>query len=135
MPKVLTTDEIQMLQNEHSGKLELTLVKTKTYNLKPFGKFAIKFKTRQRNNPNVIPFDELEIYQDTAYPMTEEQEKQVVNLMKKHKTDILADGSYFGFYTRTNEGLTMVRHPKLILYNTNETFRNTVDEGYSFGKK
>jgi len=39
-------------------------------------------------------------------PMSDEQEKLVVGLMKKHKTDILTDGSYFA-----------------------------VDNGHSFGKK
>jgi len=108
--------------------MELTLVKTKTYKLEPYGKFNIRWKARQRNIPNIIPMDELEIYQDTTYPMSKEQEEQVIKLMKKHKTDILTDGSYFGFYTRIAGGLTMVRHKKLIQYREDPAFKNAVDE-------
>lgn len=113
--------------------MELTLVKTRTYKLEPYGKFAIKWKTRQNHIPNIIPMDELEVYNVTTYPMSEEQEKEVIKFMKKHKTDILTDGSYFGFYTRVAGGLTMVRHPKLMAYKENEAFKNAVDLGHSFG--
>jgi hypothetical protein len=115
--------------------MDLTLTKTKHYELEPYGKFAIKFKTRQPNNPNIIPFDELDIMHDTTYPLTKEQEKAVVKLMKDNQTDILTDGSYFGFYTRTTNGLTMIRHKKLMMYREDEAFKIAVDDGYSFGKK
>lgn len=111
--------------------MELTLTKTRHYKLEPYGKFVIKWKTRQRHIPNIIPIDELEIYYDTTYPMSEEQDKKVIALMKKHKTDILTDGSYFGFYTRISGGLTMVRHKKFFEYRDNLVFKNAVDSGRS----
>jgi hypothetical protein len=115
--------------------MELTLTKTQTYKLEPYGKFAIKLRTRQGNKPNVIPYEELRVEHETSMPMSKEQEKLVVGLMKKHKTDILTDGSYFGFYTRIGDGLTQVRHKKLILYREDEAFKIAVDNGHSFGKK
>ena len=131
MPKVLTTDEIQMLQNEHSGKLELTLVKTKTYNLKPFGKFVIKmFNQKNKNKPNVIQFGELRFDNDKAFPITEKDEKLIISLMKKHKTDILTDGEKY--YTILNCGFVEVQHTKLYKYSTDELFKRAVDTGHSF---
>jgi hypothetical protein len=115
--------------------MELTLTKTRNYKLEPFGKFAIKLRTRQADKPNVIPYEELRVEHETSMPMSVEQEKQVVALMKKHKTDILTDGSYFGFYTRINEGLAQVRHKKFIMYREDDAFKQAVDNGHSFGKK
>ena len=77
--------------------------------------------------------DELDVFNDTTYPMSKEQEEMVIKLMKKHKTDILTDGSYFGFYTRIAGGLTMVRHKKLMQYKEDPAFKNAVDLGHSFG--
>jgi hypothetical protein len=115
--------------------MEITLTKSKTFKLEPFGKFAIKWRTRQKNNPNVIPFEELHIDHNSGMPMSKEQEKEIVQLMKKNKTDILTDGSYFGFFTRLNDDLVEVRHRKLVLYREDETFKSAVDSGHSFGKK
>ena len=117
--------------------MELTLRKTivKNYKLQPYGKFVIKWKTRKAYLPNVIPFYELEIHHNTTMPMSEEQEKEIVKLMKKNQTDILTDGSYFGFYTRLNDGLVLVSHPKLIKYTEDNTFKELVDKGYSFGNR
>ena len=47
--------------------------------------------------------------------------------MKKYKTDVFTDGSYFGFYTRGSGGMTRVYHPKLQEYRENEGFRAVVD--------
>lgn len=107
--------------------MELTLIKTKNYKLEPYGKFTIKWKTRQGWKPNIIPFDELDIFHETTMPLTPEQDKEVVKYMKKHKTDILTDGSYFGFYTRAGNGFAMIRHPKLMKYKEDETFKNIID--------
>lgn len=135
MPKVLTTKEYQDIEKKVSGKLELTLVKTKTFSLEPYGKFACKWNTKKSNVPNNIPISEMDIFHDTAMPLTTEQEKELVKVMKLHKTDILTDGSYFGFYTRTGSGLTMVRHKKLMMYREDDAFKSAVDSGHSFGKK
>jgi hypothetical protein len=94
--------------------MELTLIKQKTFNLKPFGNFNLKFKTRQQHLLNIIPVSELNIFHETSMPMTPVQEKELVKLMKKSKTDILTDDSKF--YTRIGESLTSVSHPKLNKY-------------------
>jgi len=108
--------------------MELTLTKSKDYKLEPYGKFNIKWvKHPEKCAINTIPFIELEIYHDSSYPMTAEQEQEIVNFMKANKTDILTDGSYLGFYTRLNEGLVMVRHPKLLKYREDEVFRSMID--------
>ena len=112
--------------------MEITLVKKQTYKLEPFGKFVIKSKTRQGHLPNIIPLDELRILHDTGMPMDGEQEKQVLKLMKKFKTDILTNG-YNTYYTRCGNSLTEVWHKKLSMYKEDEGFRNMVDNGHSWG--
>ena len=92
--------------------IKLTLIKTEDYNLRPYGNYTIKWKTRQQYLPNIIPFNELEMKHDTSMPLTDEQDKQVVKYMVKHKTDILFDGHTY--YTRAGNGLTEVFHKKLV---------------------
>jgi hypothetical protein len=111
--------------------MELTLIKTKTYKLEPYGKFVIKWNTRQGHLPNIIPFDELRISHETSMPMSKEQDKEVVKLMKKHKTDILTDGDKY--YTRVNDGLTEIGHRKLTMYKQDIAFKNAVDAGHTWG--
>ena len=113
--------------------MELTLIKKQTFNLKPFGRFTISMaRNPRRNSPHILPLCELEIDHKTSMPFTEEQEKQIIMYMKKHKTDILTDGGYLGFYTRAGGGqygsLCHVAHPKLVAYRENEAFRQDVDD-------
>jgi hypothetical protein len=54
--------------------MNITLTKTRHYELQPYGKFVIKWKTRQQHIPNIIPFDELNILQDTRMPLSKEQD-------------------------------------------------------------
>jgi len=113
--------------------MKMTLTKKKVFKLEPYGKFVIKWKTRQGKLPNIIPFEELRIKHETSMPMTKAQEKKIVDLMKKAKTDILTDGSYLGFYTRVNEGLVEIYHKKLVQYREDDGFKNAVDAGHSWG--
>jgi len=114
--------------------MEITLTKKQSYKLEPFGKFVIKSKTRQGHLPNIIPLDELRIEHRESMPMDGEQEKQVVKLMKKFKTDILVDNNgYLSFYTRVGHDLTQVWHKKLSMYREDEGFRSMVDNGHSWG--
>jgi len=112
--------------------MELTLIKTQTFKLEPYGKFSISMARSPRRLPHIIPLRELDIDHDTSMPFTEQQEKDIIKLMKTNKTDILTDGSYFGFYTRAGGGkfasLCHVRHPKLIAYRENEAFRQEIDD-------
>jgi len=101
---------------------ELTKV-VKFKDLKPYGKFTIKWKTRQAHKHNIIPVSELEFNYEQGMPIDGEEDKAVVKFMKKHKTDILWDGSYFGFYTRTAGGFARVYHKKIGLYRDDEAFR------------
>ena len=117
--------------------MELTLTKsiTKNFQLQPYGKFVIKLTSRGRNklSPNVIVFYELQIHHHTAMPLSDENEKKIVKMMKQNHTDFLTDGQYY--YTRLNAGLVEVSHPKLIKYRTDEQFKLAVDSGHSFEKK
>jgi hypothetical protein len=108
--------------------MELTLTKTKKYSLKPYGKFRIKFNKPKVVKPNHILLMELTIKHETGMPMSPEQEKEVVKLMKKNKTDILTDG--MNFYTRVGDDLTEIYHVRLYNYKTDETYRSIVDEMY-----
>jgi hypothetical protein len=109
-------------------KFEITLTKSKTYQLRPFGYFAIKF-TRTTNNlsPRTIPVMEMKMEHETSYPLGD-KEDEFIEQMKKYKTDVFTDGSYFGFYTRTGSGMTRVYHPKLQEYIEDKGgFRAVVD--------
>jgi len=110
--------------------MEITLTRKITYRLEPFGKFVIKWKTNQTWKPNIIPLGELELKHDTVMHLTEEQDKEIIKLMKKYKTDILTDGKKY--YTRFGRGLGEVWHEKLTMYENNETFRIAVNSGKSF---
>jgi len=134
MAKVLTTKEIEGLQELYSDKMFLTLTKVKQYELKPYGKFCLKWKQSKYPTPNQIHIAEVHMHFDNAMPLSVEQEKAVVKMMKKFKTDILWDGSYT-YYTRTNSGLTPITHKKLSLYSNDEAFKSAVDDGHSFSKK
>ena len=108
--------------------MELTLIKTRTYNLKPYGKFYFKWKTPMGGlKPNQIFVGSLHIKYDTAMPLTKEQEKEVIKMMKQNKTDVLTDDTHF--FTLTNDGLTEVWHDKIMLYGTDPAFKDEVDNG------
>lgn len=81
--------------------MKLTLIKIVKIDLEPFGNFIIKWKTPKVDKPNIIPLCELKIRHETSMPLSEEQDKEVIKLMKKHKTDILTDGQdyYTGYDT------------------------------------
>lgn len=114
--------------------MKLTLIKTETFDLEPYGKFYISTARRPKSHlPHVIDFREVTIDYDGAMPFTEQQEKDIIKLMKKHKTDIFITGSnYGGFYTRTGPGefasLSRISHPKLNEYRDDDNFRALVDE-------
>ena len=98
--------------------LNLTLTKVHNYNLKPFGRFTIKWKASENANRKVgiIHSPELTIYYETGMPCND-VDKQIVKFMIKNKTDVLVDGST-NYYTRVGAGLTQINHKKLRLYNT-----------------
>lgn len=134
MTKVLTTEELQALEQKFS-RLDITLTKKQSFKLMPFGKFVIKFKTRQGHIPNIIPIDELTIDKQSTMPMSPEEDKAIIKMMKANHTDILVDNNgYLSFYTRVAGGLTHVWHKKLSMYRENEAFKRAVDEGHSFGR-
>lgn len=99
--------------------LEMTLVKTETYKLKPFGRFRIKTNATKNDEKkvNVLDYDTLSFNCETGMSYTTEQEKVFVKYMIKHKTDILVD-SRGDWYTRIGESWVKVRHKKLYAYNT-----------------
>jgi len=119
------------LYTKTNQEMELTLIKTKTFKLEPYGRFNIKW-TYKPKSPRTIPYSEVSINWESAFPMTKEQEKEVIKLMKKHKTDILTDGSYLGFYTRVSGGefgqIAHIAHPHLVRYREDEGFKLAVDD-------
>ena len=116
--------------------MEITLTKTRTYKLEPFGKFVIKTKTRQGHIPNIIPVDELTFKHDTSMPSSGEQHEVIRKFMRKAKTDILTDG--YSFFTITKFGndssLVEVWHKKLSQYKSDPAFKIAVDAGHTWGK-
>lgn len=112
--------------------MEITLTKTRKYELQPYGKFVIKSKTRQGHLPNIIPLDELHINGETGMPMSDEEDKIIVGLMKKNKTHILTDGR--NYFTRTGYGFTEVYHKKLRMYKDDLAFKLVVDAGHTWGR-
>jgi hypothetical protein len=113
--------------------MELTLIKTKTFKLEPFGKFFISMARHPKKAPHIIDFRELEIDCDTKMPFTKEQEKEIIKIMKKNKTDIFTDNNYSN-YTRVSGGeygsLGRVKHPNLTFYRENDSFRELIDSTY-----
>ena len=103
------------------------LTKTKCFReLRPYGRFTIKWKTRQAHKPRIIPLPELEIDHESSMPVDNVLDAQIIKFMKKHKTDILID-LHGDFYTRIGNGFGKVYHKKLGLYKHDEAFRNLVD--------
>ena len=116
MTKVLDTKEYKALEAKHSKELEMSLVKTQNYKLKPFGKFTLKAKTRQGHLPNILPYYEVRVKFDTMMPIPDDLDKNIIKFMLKHKTDILTDGR--DFYSRAGTGFAEISHPKLSNYKT-----------------
>ncbi|MDZ7785969.1 MAG: hypothetical protein U5L95_02500 [Candidatus Saccharibacteria bacterium] len=91
--------------------MEITLTKSQEFKLEPFGRFAIRItKTTKNLSPRTIPFSELKVEHETGYPLGDKEE-DFITYLKKNKTDILTDGSYFGYYTQINGHLVRVFHP------------------------
>lgn len=96
--------------------LNLTLVKTRKYILKPFGRFTIKWRCSKAlaEKAHILPYDETRFQYDSGMPYTPEQEKEFVKFMIKHKSDVLTDGREF--YTRMGDNWCEITHPKLYRY-------------------
>lgn len=108
--------------------LNLRLIKTVDYNLKPFGKFYFKWK-KGKEVPRHIWIGELTIMVKTRMPLLPEQEKSVILIMKKNKTEVLTQngGAYQRYYTRINHDLVEIAHRKIEQYKNDEVFRSLID--------
>lgn len=97
--------------------LNLVLVKTVEYELKPFGKFKFKWSPSEalKKRTHVLPIREVSWTQNTGMPYSELQSKEIVKYMKKHKTDILID-SHGRLLTIMSDRFTEISHPKLRRY-------------------
>ena len=82
--------------------------------LRPYGNYTIKFKTRQQHLPNIIPYTEVRFNYDTTMPVDDELDKKIIKFMKKHKTDVFID-SRGDFYTRIGRGFGKITHRKLLV--------------------
>ena len=103
------------------------LTKTEHFHeLKPYGKFRIKWRTRQGYLPRIIPFAELKFNDGDTMPVNEALDAQIIKFMKKHKTDVFTDSNGY-FYTRIGYGFGKIWHNKLQKYQDNEAFKELVD--------
>ncbi len=102
--------------------LELTLVKTQSYKLKPFGRFQFSWNDNKRSKGvGVIWIPELNIFHESAMPISDEQDKIIIKSMKKAKSDVYTgfggmDGDGGVYYTRCGGGWTEIDHKKLYDY-------------------
>lgn len=98
-------------------EIEFFLRKEKSYSLKPFGRFNIKWKVgeKNKNNPKYLALYELSFIYDAGYPCEGEIDKEIIKFMKANKTDVLVDES-FRFYTRIGIGFTEITCDKLREY-------------------
>lgn len=115
------------MKSKDTITLELTKV-VKFENLKPFGKFKIKWKSRQKFRHDIILVDDLDIFHQEMMPLTDVQDELVVKFMKKNKTDILWNDIDNSFYTRVGNGFTRVYHKKLTEYITDPVFRSLFED-------
>jgi len=103
------------------------LTKTEHFHeLKPYGKFTIKWNTRQGHKPRIIPFRELKFNDGDTMPVDKVLDKQIIKFMKKYKTDVFTDSRGY-FYTRIGFGLGKIWHNKLYMYSDDEAFKKLVD--------
>ena len=97
--------------------LKLKLVKTRSYELKPFGQFKLKWCPSKAVNakPDNIDVSEISWQYEKGFPYTKGDEDAFCKYMIKHKTDILVDDRN-RFYTRLSESFAEITHPKLNNY-------------------
>ena len=92
-------------------------VKTRTYEIKPFGNFVFKWKKTNlyHERPDWVYIGECNINHPEGMPMSDAEEKRFISLMKKHKTDVFIDDCEYSptFYTLTNSGMTPISHPRI----------------------
>ena len=112
---------------EKNNTMTFDLTKVEHFHeLRPYGRFTIKWKTRQGHLPRIIPAGELQFDSEKTMPVDDALDAQIIKFMKKHKTDIFVD-SRGDFYTRCGYGFGQVYHKKLGLYRDNEGFKELVD--------
>jgi len=107
--------------------IEFTLIRTKNYSLKPFGKFKVKWcpSKAMLAKPNVLGFDQISFDSRTEMPYTPEQFKAISTYMIKNKSDVLTDG--YDYFTFMGSGLVEIRHDKLRRYKNYLDQRELVD--------
>jgi len=115
--------------------LEITLTKTRTYDLKPFGKFKVVWNAPKKDKENVLPVGELHYNGRESFPLVghnnDAEDKKIVKYMVFHKTDVLTDGE--NFYTRTGSGFTKITHHKISSYMKFVESRKHIIDEYTYG--
>ena len=108
--------------------MELTLTKIETFKLEPYGKFCFKWHSPRTGSlkPHQILIYEIIMKQETRMPASKEQTNEIINVMKKNKTDVLTDG--YKFYTLSNDDLIEIWHEKLAKYKEDPAYKSVVDE-------
>lgn len=98
--------------------LQFTLTKTQTYNLKPFGRFIIKWRASNKllQRVGILVVDDIHFNDLEGMPCEGEEDNAIVKYMLKHKTDVLIDEYNSRFYTRIGIGFTEINNIKLRKY-------------------
>lgn len=96
--------------------IEFTLIKTRTYNLKPFGRFLIKWCPSQAlaKKEHVIDFARVSFDSRAGMPYTDEQQKVITKYMLKHKTDVLTNGHEY--FTMMGSNVVEITNDKIKRY-------------------
>lgn len=110
--------------------MKVTLTKKEKFFLEPYGKFSAVWNKPKVDTPNKLYIGSISMNHDSAMPVTATQEKMIIDLMKKHRTDVLIHNNKF--YTITGSGLTEINHEKLRKYKYDPAFKEAVDNGHSF---
>jgi hypothetical protein len=91
---------------------ELTIVATKKFKLRPFGKFHVSMRAKPNSiYPNSLDFHTLSVFNEGRMTLSDEDYQNVLKLMRKNKTSILIDGTEF--YTTMGNDIVRIEHTKI----------------------
>jgi len=96
-------------------ELNVTLVRKSEFTFKPFGKFIMKWIFKKNDTLGTLPVHEISYNSDLGFNYTDEQEKEIVALMKKNKTDVLINYDN-KFFSRMGDYIVEINHPKITRY-------------------
>lgn len=107
--------------------LETTKTINRTFKLKPYGKFFVKWVNTEMSE-RTLAVRNTTFNHNNTMPLTEEQDKAFIKEMKKNRTDVFISEDDGLFYSRGASGICEVKHRKLDMYkNGNNGFKELID--------